>query len=283
MADIEEFWIRNEYAPLLLKPGEGNNNGSCTIIRVPREDPRIEMIRNLRQWVREQYDDYLFLFSCTIRKYTEEELVDAKLFHVLVKKVFEPAGEQCGTTYDETQACDICGVNASQVGSLRLRTKTIPRKPDVSGTFAREWVFSSRFKAVCETYPMKGILFQQIHNRQDKPIDFFQIQSIAPKLTLTDNTITGIDLFDLSESCENEVYKCPKGGDHNIGLNQLSELYVKKIPEINQYDFFQTRQKIGVKRGWNYPRPMYLCSPAFRKMVLYENLKGFVFQIAHIE
>jgi len=77
---------------------------------------------------------------------------------------------------------------------------------------------------------------------------------------------------------EREVYKCPKG--HTIGLNLLSEPYVLKIAVIDEYDYFVSRQKIGVKRGLLRPEPIYLCSQSFRTMVLEEKLTGFDFEIA---
>ena len=283
MADIVEFWIRNKHVHLLPQPVEGRNNGSCTIIHIPKDDPKIDQLREIYHWLREEHDDYLFLNWNISRHYTKAEWANAQLYYWNCEKAFEPLGEQCGTIYDETQACDICGVNAPMVGPLRLRTKTIPRKHDVSATYAKEYIFSARFKAACEAYQLQGIRFQQVHNHQNQPIDWFQIQPIAQPLTITGSTITGGNPFDLSEKSENEVYKCPKGGNHTIGLNRISELYVHKTSDIEQYDLFETEQKIGCRRGMLRPAPERLCSPAFRNMVLREKLKGFFFEIAHVE
>ncbi len=100
------------------------------------------------------------------------------------------------------------------------------------------------------------------------------------QIDLSNNTIAGIDPFDLSTYCKQEIYKCPKG--HTIGLNLLSEPHVVSTPLIKEYDFFASKQKIGVKRGLLRPEPLYLCSPSFRNMVLEEKLKGFGFEVAHI-
>jgi hypothetical protein len=42
-------------------------------------------------------------------------------------------------------------------------------------------------------------------------------------------------------------------------------------------------ERKGSKRGLLRPESRYLCSSAFRKMVEDEKLKGFVFEVAHIE
>jgi len=279
MADIIEFRILKEYAHLLLKPGEGRNNGSNVVVYIPRDDPKFDKVRELTRFVRNKYNDYFFLFYNIQRKYTKKELAEANLFSIVIKTTFEPAAEECGTKYDETVACEICGANRRQIGPLILQKSSIPKK-DIARTIAGEIVVSKTFKEVCESYKLKGLSFEQVYSR-NKPIDFFQINSGSPKLAMTDKTVAGVDPFDLSESCEGEVYKCPKG--HTIGLNLLSELYISSIPQIADFDFFETKQKIGVKRGLLRPEPLYLCSQEFRKMVLAERLKGFDFEIAHIE
>lgn len=112
---------------------------------------------------------------------------------------------------------------------------------------------------------------------------------------MSPNTITGDDPFETSTGSnggifnisgydivfEKEVYICPKGD--LIGLNLLSEPYVTDSPLIKEFDFFASRQKIGVKRGLLRPEPIYFCSPAFRQMVEEEKLSGFEFEIANIE
>lgn len=279
MADIIEFRILKEYAHLLLKPGEGKDNGSNVVVHIPSDDPKFDKVGELSRLVRQKHNDYFFLFHHIQRKYTKKELAEANLFSVVVKTTFEPAGEECGTEYDETVACEICGANRKQVGPLMLQKSSIPKK-DIARTIAGEVVVSKTFKEACESRKLKGLFFEQVYSR-NKPIDFFQINPGSPKLILTNKTVAGVDPFDLSESCEEEVYKCSRG--HTIGLNLLSELYVKNLPQITGFDFFETEQKIGVKRGLLRPEPLYLCSRELRNMVLEKKLKGFDFEIAHIE
>src|SRR5438093_1063727 len=49
------------------------------------------------------------------RSYTDTELAAAQLLSFFVTSVFEPAGEECGTVYDESTACPVCGAGRSQV------------------------------------------------------------------------------------------------------------------------------------------------------------------------
>jgi hypothetical protein len=47
-------------------------------------------------------------------------LSSAQLFQLKINKVFEPAGEECGTEYNEGTACPFCGTGADQVSPLFL-------------------------------------------------------------------------------------------------------------------------------------------------------------------
>ena len=80
---------------------------------------------------------------------------------------------------------------------------------------------------------------------------------------------------------DKEIYICPKGD--LIGLNLLSEPYVLNNRLIGEYDFFASKQKIGVKRGLLRPESIYFCSLAFRKMIEEEKLTGFEFERANLE
>ena len=62
-----------------------------------------------------------------------------------------------------------------------------------------------------------------------------------------------------------------------------SEPYVLKSPSVNDFDFFASKQRIGVKRGLFRPKPLCLCSSAFRKMAKDEKLSGFAFARANVE
>jgi hypothetical protein len=109
---------------------------------------------------------------------------------------------------------------------------------------------------------------------------YYDLRSSAPRLDLTRETLVGAGPFNLSTKSGEEVYKCPKRD--NIGLNLISELYVADVPFLESWDYFETAQRMGVRRGLLRPATRALCSPRFRKMVLEEKLRGFQFEIAHV-
>lgn len=280
MKESLKLRVNEKYAGSLFQPNEGRLLGSSIrAIEIARDDPRYSKIELIRNEVQRRHNE-LFFFGWEFKRvYTKKELNDAIVLHAKILTTFEPAGEECGTHYDESAACQICGTHRRQMGPLRLKKSSIPKK-DIARTIAGEVVVSKAFKEACESHNLNGSSFSQVYSGKSA-IDFFQLTSSAPQLELTDKTIAGINPFDLSESCQGEVYKCPEG--HTIGLNLLSELYVKSIPQIEVYDFFETEQAVGVRRGLLRPTPIQLCSQKFRQMVLSEKLKGFGFEVAHIE
>lgn len=279
MKELIEFRVLNKYVELLPKNIERKENGSNSIIKVFKNSSEFVKIGELTEFVREKHNDFFFLYHNTKRKYSKKEIAEATLFHIKIKSTFEPAGEECGTEYDTDVACALCGTNRNQIGSLKLLKSSIPKK-DIARTIAGEVIVSSSFKSCFESYGLKGIKFNEVFSK-NKLIDFYQLVPDSALLNITPNTIAGIDPFDLSETCEGEVYKCPNG--HTIGLNLLSEVYIENLELINDFDFHQTRQKIGVSRGLLKPEPLYLCSQKFRNMVLKEKLKGFEFEIAYLK
>lgn len=293
MKEIIEFRINNEFAHLILKPGEGKNNGFNTIVKITRDEPKFDRIRFLSKEIKEKTNGFLFLYSNIKREYTKKELDSANLLQILIKSTFEPAGDECGTQYDEHVACEICGANRKQIGDLKLKRNSIPKK-DIARTIAGEVVVSEAFVIAFTNRKLKGatfepVLFGKAHST------YFQLCPTTA-LELTENTIAGVNLFDSSTGSEpgvitvpngqciqfeREIYKCPKG--HTIGLNLLSEAFVFGTGQINNFDIYVSKQKIGVKRGLLRPQPLFLCSPSLRKMVLEEKLTGFEFEVAHIE
>lgn len=293
MKEIIEFWIFEDFYHLLPKPNSAKFNGSVYVIRVLKNDPVYQKIDELEKYVRKKYHRPFFGYYEITRIYTAKEVAASKLLRILPKRFFEPAGEECGTQYDESEACEICGCNRKQIGPLRLKKGSIPKK-DIAETIGREIIVSKRFKDAVRRWRLKGISLTPVEFNSGSS-DYYQL-SATEELILTPNTVAGGDPFDTTITgneateyfvCgyrikdEKEVFVCPKG--HLIGLNLLSEGYVYDSPLIGEYDFFASQQRIGVKRGVLYPEPLYFCSPAFKRMVDEEHLTGFGFEVAHVE
>lgn len=279
MNETVEVRINYDYASLLFKADEGKNLGtSVKVIELSKEDPRYDQIPIIEKLVQKKYNTSFFFGWEIKRKYGKKELDAALLLHVKIKTTFEPTSEECGTVYNETIACDICGANRKQVGALRLKKGSIPKK-DIARTIAGEIVVSEKFIEAFKKRELKGVILGPVFFEKESS-KYCQLVS-ATEVDLSQNTVAGINPFDLSTSNDGEIYKCPKG--HTIGLNLLSEPHVLNSSLIKECDFFRSKQMVGVKRGLIRPEPLNLCSQEFRKMVLEEKLKGFDFEIAHIE
>lgn len=275
MKETLKLRINYDYAHLLFKADEGKNLGtSVKVVELSKEGPRYRQVPIIAEEVKKKYDRCFFFGWEIKRKYSKKELDTATLLHLKIKAVFEPTGEECGTLYDEPAACEICGANREQASPLILKKGTIPKK-DIARTIGGEVVVSEKFVNAARQRNFKGLQLSPINVEK-----YYQLTANT-EIELSPNTIVGINPFDLSTSSGGEIYKCPKGD--TIGLNLLSEPHVLTSQSIGEYDFFASKQKIGVKRGLLRPEPIYFCSPAFRKMIEEEKLSGFEFEITNIE
>ena len=285
--------INYDYANMLFKANEGRNLGtSVKVVELSMKDPRYNQVPIIAEEVKKKYNKGFFFSWQIKRKYTREELDKATFLRLKIKAVFEPTGEECGTLYDETTACEICGANRKQLSSLKLRKSTIPKK-DIAKTIGGEIVVSEKFVRAVNQRNLKGLVLSPISFEKGTS-NYHQLMA-NNEVELSLHTIAGVDPWDFSEGSEGgvydvsgyqikfekEIYKCPKG--HTIGLNILSETYVLDSQSMREYDFFASKQKVGVKRGLLRPKPIFFCSAVFRKMVEEENLRGFEFEIANIE
>jgi hypothetical protein len=95
---------------------------------------------------------------------TDRELAAAQLFPVDVTNRFEPAGEACGTVYDEMAACPICQAGAQQIGLLVLNPRRIKRRWDIGATIADELVFSRRAVDLLRAEGITGVDFAPVED-----------------------------------------------------------------------------------------------------------------------
>lgn len=290
MKEIFELRINFDYANLLFGDDEGKNIGtSVKLIELTVKDSRFNQIPIIAEQVRKKHGEAFFFGWQIKRKYAKNELNAFKLLHLKIKTVFEPTGEECGTIYDDTYTCEICGINRKQISGLRLKKGTKLRK-DISKTIGGEIVVSEKFVNLVRLKRLKGLNFTPTN------IDKYYQLNAQVEVNLSKKTIAGVNPWNFSESSERisfeisnnrkinfekEVYKCPKG--HTIGLNLLSEPYVLNNSSIIDYDFIASKQYVGVKRGFLMPEPVYFCSQNFKQMVELEKLTGFEFEAANID
>ncbi len=119
-------------------------------------------------------------------------------------------------------------------------------------------------------------------------------------MDISPRTVFGINPFDLSEvdpprtftrwrkdgtmykeNFPGKIYKCPNGD--NMGLNLLSEAYIKSSTILDGLDFFASRQTVGTRQGVIRPRHLLFCSNRMMRLIKENGLKGFQFEKAHVE
>ena len=244
-------------------------------------------IKTAYEYVKNQYNDLLFINWDFKRIYTEEELRNARLFKMSVRKYFEPCGRDCGTVYDTSHVCEICKSGERQVSPLYTRKGSYLNNRDVASTISYEIVVSKRFVEFVKDHSLRGLTFGPVYIGKRLSSDIFQLMAQGCKLDFSQITSFGVRPFDYSEKCTNgpksfigEVYKCPNGD--NLGLRLLSEAFVKNNADIEDYDFFISRQTIGVYRGLINQRHILFCSPRMRKLIIDNKIRGFDFEVAHV-
>lgn len=278
--------VNYDYAHLLFKEDEGVNLGDSKfgydvkVVKFDKNSALFEEVAKTSKFVREKYGTSFFYDWDIRREYTEKEINDAKLFQMNVRKYFEPTGEECGTEYDETCICEICGSGRKQISPLRIRKGRFLNKRDVATTIGDEMVVSKKFVNTVKENGIKGMTFGPVFFGENMAEDCFQLMAEGEKLEVAEQTTFGIDLYDLSERCRKEIYRCPHGD--NLGLNLISEAYVKNADSISQHDFFISKQTYGVKRGLLRPHYLLFCSPKLYRVIKENHLKGFNFEVAHI-
>jgi hypothetical protein len=167
--------VNEDFAQLLFSGDEGERvSDSVRKVVLPGDDPRIKQLGRVQSEV-EVKEGRLFVYSTYLRRYySRRELETAGLLHALVGE-FEPAGEQCGTVYDESTACPVCGAGATQVGDLILDLRKAPKRWEIAATIADEWVLTQRVAELMLDADMKGFELRPVHHKaryEDDPVNF---------------------------------------------------------------------------------------------------------------
>jgi hypothetical protein len=190
MREILELRIPEKNARRFLAPDEGRPLGSADYIRmfgpsvrqlrVNVSSRRYEEIRYIASRLKQEKGEYLFHGWMIRRYYAPKELNAAELFKLKIAAVFEPAGEECGTIYDESTACPHCGAGRQQVSELILDLRKVPKNKDIARTIAGEWIVSQRFAELVIDHQLTGLELRPVRHKayyQDDPIDLTKLES----------------------------------------------------------------------------------------------------------
>jgi hypothetical protein len=174
MNEHVEFRIPEENARLYLGNLEGKKlGGTVRRLEISVDDPRYEQIGRIeRQFLSEGKP--FFLGWQIKRQYSQEELDASELFSLDITAVFEPSGEECGTVYDESGACSICGANRRQVSDLILDLRKIPKSKGIARTIADEWIVSQQLADLMIREKISGFELHPVRHKaryRDDAID----------------------------------------------------------------------------------------------------------------
>ncbi len=303
MQDKIEFRIPEAYAKEFLDATDGVClGGSVRKVEVPLAAPLFSRIGDLDR-VFHAKGRAFFTAWFPRRRYTTNELRKAKYLQLLVKRVFEPTGEQCGTLYDESNACQYCGSGGRQVSDLILEARSLPKsgKLGIAKTIGGEIVVSESFIEIFQANNFKGAEFRSVKQRNNPAIatkGWYQLVVVSKPLAISAPTRAGVTPFDDgSERLQNQEdfldhlnvkgswcdrqgdYRCPLG--HTIGLNLLSELSVDEVG-FDGCDIALTKQQVGVRRGLLRPEPLLLISHRLWESLIQRQLNGMNFEILHL-
>jgi hypothetical protein len=273
-----EFRLHGEFVRRYLPEAEriarSLGNGFVYQVKLDADDPLVARIRSLDGEVRAAEGSGLFAGWDIRRKYSTQELGEAPLFRARLTNVFEPAGEECGTEYDDAAAFPDCGAGAPQVTPLHLSERRIPVNADFARTIAGEVVASRRARDLFAAAELEGPHFNPLLTAGKCSERHFQLEIGGPRVEVDEVTRAGGDPFD-----ETARGRC--AGGHVIGLSLLTEVTVKRASVPDQ-DIMATRQMVGIRQGLLRPQPILLLSPRAYRLVKENGLRGLLFEVAHL-
>ena len=281
MQEEFEFRILEEHAHRLFSSDEGKRGILARTIKISGNDPRFPLIGDIDREFKQRRNGSFFYGWSVCRNYSAEEIASAELFHLIVNSsaYFEPAGEDCGTVYDEDLSCSICSAGGSQNGPLYLDINRIPRRKDIAKTIAGEVVVSQRLVDLLVERCVTGIAFHPVRRRRTtdiRPTGWHQLDVLPPNAEIVQPTRVGITPFD--DDLDGE-YRCTMGD--TIGFNLLSEITISAASR-GEKDVVATRQFIGHRAGVLRPEKSILASPKVRQIFEENKIKGCRFEIAHL-
>jgi hypothetical protein len=281
MRELIEFRIPEDYAAKWLDPNEGTRISALVRkYELSTGDPRLERIAEADRALKKE--GHAFFTAWEIRRrYTEGELASAALFRLTVTSIFEPAGEECGTRYDESTACPICGAGGRQVSDLSIPTSRIPKGKDISRTIAGEIVVSRRFVDLFERTSLTGAEFCPVRNSATATISeqWFQLRIQKNDVETPPPTRFGDSPLDENSDEDNVEGRCPAGDV--LGLNLISVLTARI--DGQEVDIRSSKKFIGARRGLLRPARIVLISPRLAELIRVHKISGCELEVARTE
>ena len=286
MEELIELRVSEEHANLVFRDNEGQRLG-CGITAVRKviirsDDPRIPTIVKLQEELRMQRDRF-FGGAGFIRKYSAAELNSAEILNMGISPLFEPAGVDCGTVYDDGAACQVCGAGAPQVSELFLKLGSIPKSKDCAVSIAMvEDVVSQRFFDLVQENEITGVKLPEVCPRLTLRSRSRESAAAARKWYQFVVTSAPVDIVPPTRFGRIPFWElrpeCPMG--HYTGLWPLTEVTVDRAGWDGS-DIFRSKQLFGVRGGVLRPFPYLLITQRVYRLIVKSGMRGFKFHVAH--
>lgn len=230
--------------------------------------PLFERIGQIDRHLRAQGRAF-FTAWASRRTYTKAELEAADLLLLTITTVLEPAGEECGTKYDEARACEFCGAGRRQVSTLHLDPRRLPRSMRLARTIADENLMPASVSDRFANESLRGLRSLPIKGCSPSAeiIEGWVQVSVTSELEIGPSTRFGEDPFDESQSSI-----CPIG--HIAGLNLLSQVQVIG-GSWDGSDLVRSRSLVGDRRGLLVPYPLLFVSQRARRLLRSMGVRGW--------
>lgn len=180
MRETAEFRISEDNARSNLDVSVGTMLGnSVRRVVISTDDPLYQQIGDLERQFRARGDCFHLGWDLR-RRYTNQEFATAAAFHIRFAHTFEPCGEMCGSEYDESAACPVCGGGAPLIGDLRLDLRKAPKTKDLARTIAGENIVSQRLAERLVEACLTGFELRRVRHKaryEDDPQDLRELPS----------------------------------------------------------------------------------------------------------
>jgi hypothetical protein len=213
------------------------------------------------------------------REYSDKELDEADLLNLIIDAVFEPAGEDMGTEYDDSEACPKCGAGRVQRSPLRLNLRRIPKNVDIARTISfDEWVVSESLADFLHKEKVTGFDVREVEHRGKRQPGkkWYQLLVTGKAGNTVDPTRYGIDY--LHPDPEGR-FVCPQ---HLLsGLNLVSEVFLRR-DSVETVDIAATTNRYGLRGGVLVPIPIVVISQRLFRILKQHRIKGYKVEVAYL-